>query len=125
MFEEAKIEKIRLESKLGISTVTTFKSTQSVAERDEDKANWQGKLARAQADMAVAAPGSIALKRVTIERDDFKLKLDKIELSELTGGADPQDVVDGIKMIKRTQALLEVEIELIAELEVTLATFPA
>ena len=124
MLEEARIEKLRLESKLGSSTVTTFKSTQSVTEREEDKASWQTKLARAETDVENAAPGSLELKKAELERDELKLKLDKLTYAELSGGSDPQDVVEGAKSIKKTQALLDIEIAYIAELETRLGQFP-
>ena len=125
MIEEARIEKLNLETKLGASTVTTFKSSKSVKERDEDKVNWQTKLARAEADVIAAAPGSLELKKVAIERDDLKLKLDKLQYSELIGGSDPQDVVEGNKSIKRTEAILAVETAYLAELQERLGQFPS
>ena len=125
MIEEARIEKLNLETKLGASTVTTFKSSKSVTERDEDKVNWQTKLARAETDVIAAAPGSLELKKAQIDRDDLKLKLDKLQYSELIGGSDPQDVVEGNKSIKRTEAILAVETAFLAELQERLGQFPS
>ena len=124
LIDEAKIEKINLETKLGASTVTTFKSAKSVAERDEDKVNWQAKLVRAEAELIAAASGSLEFDKAELERDDLKVKLNRVKLSERMGGSDPLDIVEGAKMIKRFQALLDIENNYIAELELRMTQLP-
>ena len=124
MIADAEIEKLRLQNKLGSSTVSEYRSSQTAEETDQEKAEWQSDLAQANADILAAAAGSRAKRKAELTRNDRQLKLDNLEFEEGEDTSDPKAAVKAATSLKRTQALLAVQLDLIAELNQRLAQLP-
>ena len=125
MIADAEIERLRLQTKLGSSTVSEYRSSQSAEETEQEKAEWISDLAQAEADILAAPVGSRARRKAELIRNDRQLKLDNLEFEEGEDTSDPRAAVRAAKSLKNTQALLGVQIEFIAELTVRLGQLPA
>jgi hypothetical protein len=125
MIEDAQIEKLRLETKLGSNTVSEYRSTRSAEETAEDKAQWEADLAKAEATIANAAEGSREKRGAELDRDQLRWKLNQLAFDEEGDSSDPKNIVDAAVSLERTRALLDVQVALIAELNQRLTELPA
>ena len=113
------MEKTRLESKLGANTVSEYKNSKSVEENDKDRAEWQSGFSKAATDVQNATTPK-EVERFEIIREEFKLKLRKQIFEDDDDNSDPENIVKAAANLKRTQVLLNVQLEFITELNQTL-----
>ncbi len=125
MIEDAQIEKIRLETKLGINTVSEHRSTRSAESDAEDKAELEAALATAEATFANAPEGSREKRGAEIKRNMLQIQLEEMEFEEEEDNSNPRNIVDSALSLVRTQALLDIQVTYIEELNLRLSQLPA
>lgn len=125
MILDADNERNRLQSKLGLATTAQYDANKNAEEDEQDKALLISKLARAESDYDSAEPGSMKQKRFEITRDLLRVKKREMDLDAIDDNSDPQKIVDGATSENRIQALLDVQIALVAELRQRLTELPA
>ena len=120
MIFEADMERKRLDSKLTSSEVTEYRSTKSIEEAEQEKAEWIKERDEAETDMQAAPVGSREKRRAELTRNSFQVKLDELEFEEGEETSDPKKAIRAAISQRRTVALLGVQVELLAELNDTL-----
>ena len=125
MIEDAQIEKIRLETKLGINTVSEHRSNRSAESEAEDKAELVLNLANAEAAFANAPEGSREKRGADIKRTKLMALLDEMEFDAEADNANPRNIVETALSLERTRVLLDTQLVYITELNQRLAQLPA
>jgi len=125
MIEDAQIEKIRLESKLGINTVSEHRSVRSAESEAEDKAQMVLNLANAESAFANAPEGSREKRGADIKRMKLRSLLDEMEFEAEEDNSNPRNIVDAVLSLERTKVLLDIQLAYITELNQRLGQLPA
>jgi len=125
MIEDAQIEKIRLESKLGINTVFEHRSVRSAESEAEDKAQMVLNLANAESAFANAPEGSREKRGADIKRMKLRSLLDEMEFEAEEDNSNPRNIVDAVLSLERTKVLLDIQLAYITELNQRLGQLPA
>ena len=124
MIEDAQIEKIRLESKLGINTVSEHRSVRSAENEAEDKAQLVLNLANAESAFANAPEGSREKRGADIKRMKLRSLLDEMEFEAEGDNSNPRNIVDTVLSLERTKVLLDIQLAYITELNQRLSQLP-
>lgn len=125
MIQDADNERRRLQSKLDANISSEYTASRSAEETEQDRAILVVDLARAESDVAAAPEGSRKKAVLELQRDTLSIKLRRMDLADSSEDSNQKEIVDGATSIKRIQALLDVQVALIAELNERLAQLPA
>lgn len=125
MIEDAQIEKIRLETKLGINTVSEHRSTRSAESDAEDKAALESEMTTAVTNFTNAPEGSREKRKAEIQRRKIQVKLDELEFSLEDDNSNPRNIVDTALSLERTKAILDIQVAYLEELNLRLSQLPA
>ena len=90
LLEKARIEKIKVEKKLGNSIIKSYTTSQSLSEKQKDKAEWESNLVKATTDLANSPEGPLKSK-ARVDQQEYQWRLDKLALADQ--GENPEEVV--------------------------------
>ena len=121
ILEKVGIEKIKMEKTLGNSTIKSFNTNQSLANKLDDKADWESKLATANTDVANLPEGPAKAKAV-VDKQEFEWRLNKQALAQEEEEAEDLVLAEFHKVV--AQVSLPKAVQLITELTTHRGTLP-